>query len=110
MILMMLTYNKAHLFSCKPMQMRNKPDRTTAMLSLIAEVRDDFPFTAPEANICGTSCVGCPKKLLELVDTELSDWEAQINNGTIPNFGEIARLAKLCKNVRRGLKRNNLVS
>ena len=90
--------------------MNRKPDRTQAMVSLIQAVRDDFPFTDPEANICGTSCVGCPKKLLELVDTELGDWETQINHGVVPDFGEIARLAKLCKNVRRALKRNNLVS
>lgn len=90
--------------------MTRKPDCASAMLSLISEVRRDFPFTAPEANICGTSCVGCPKKLLELVDTELCDWEAQISNGRIPDLAEIARLAKLCKNVRRGLKRNGLVS
>jgi hypothetical protein len=90
--------------------MTQKPDRAQAMLNLISEVRGDFPFTAPEANICGTSCVGCPKKLLELVDTELCDWESQLGRGITPNFGEIAQLAKLCKNVRRGLKRNGLVA
>ncbi len=90
--------------------MNRKPDRTNAMLNLITEVRADFPFTVPEANICGISCIGCPKKLLELVDTELCDWQQKITDGTIPNFGEIARLAKLCKNVRRGLKRNGLVA
>ena len=89
--------------------MSKKPDRTTAMLNIIAQVRDEFPLNEPDANICGISCIGCPKKLLEIVDDELCDWEAKINNGVVPNFGEIARLAKLCKNVRRGLKRNGLV-
>lgn len=90
--------------------MNKKPDRSTAMLNIINEVRNDFPLTDPEANICGTSCIGCPKKLLELVDTELCHWEAEIDHGEVPTFGDIARLAKLCKNVRRGLKRNGLVS
>lgn len=92
------------------LSMIKKPDRATAMQNLITEVRSDFPFTVSEANICGTSCVGCPKKLLELVDTELCDWEVKLSNGVVPNFGEISRLAKLCKNVRRGLVRNGLVS
>jgi hypothetical protein len=39
-----------------------KPDCITAMKNLIAEVRYDFPFNVPEANICGISCTGCPKK------------------------------------------------
>ncbi|WP_371287219.1 hypothetical protein [Colwellia ponticola] len=42
--------------------MSKKPDCVTAMKNLITEVRNDFPFTVPEANICGISCVGCPKK------------------------------------------------
>ncbi len=89
--------------------MSKKPDRKTAMTNLISQVRADFPLTEPEANICGISCIGCPKKLLEIVDFELCDWECKIENGETPNFGEISRLAKLCKNIRRGLKRNGLV-
>ncbi|KGJ87913.1 hypothetical protein [Thalassotalea sp. ND16A] len=90
--------------------MDKKPDCTSAMLNLIASVRNDFPFNVSEANICGISCIGCPKKLLELVDTELCEWEQKINHGDVPKLGEISRLGKLCKNVRRGLKRNGLVS
>jgi len=90
--------------------MSKKPDRVTAMQNLITEVRNDFPFTVPEANICGISCVGCPKKLLEIVDTELCDWESKLSNEVVPTLGEISSLGKLCKNVRRGLKRNGLVN
>jgi len=89
--------------------MSKKPDCVTAMKNLIIEVRNDFPFTVPEANICGISCVGCPKKLLEIVDTELCDWESKLSNEVVPTLGEISSLGKLCKNVRRGLKRNGLV-
>jgi len=90
--------------------MVSKPDCPTAMKNLIAGVRNDFPFNVSEANICGISCVGCPKKLLEIVDTELCDWEAKLDDNVVPKLGEISRLAKLCKNVRRGLKRNGLVN
>ncbi|MCP4320846.1 MAG: hypothetical protein GY787_03115 [Alteromonadales bacterium] len=90
--------------------MRKKPDRPTAMLNIIELVRDDFPFYAPESQICGDTCVGCPKKLLELVDIEIIDWEYKIQSGDIPNFSEIDRFAKLCKNVRRSLVRNGVVT
>lgn len=96
--------NKANIQS-----QSKKPDCTTAMKNLIAEVRSDFPFTTPEANICGVSCTGCPKKLLEIVDTELCEWESKLDNDVTPKLGDISRLGKLCKNVRRGLKRNGLV-
>ncbi|WP_019614258.1 hypothetical protein [Psychromonas ossibalaenae] len=89
--------------------MSKKPDRKTAMLHIIEMVKDDFPFDDPDRQICGTSCVGCPKKLLELIETEIMHWESVIDRGEVPDFGEISRFAKLCKNVRRGLVRNGLV-
>lgn len=89
--------------------MNKKPDRPTAMLNIITQVRADFPFYAPESQICGDTCVGCPKKLLELVDTELIDWEYKLKAGEVPNFNEIDKLAKLCRNVRRSLVRNGVV-
>jgi hypothetical protein len=89
--------------------MCKKPDCVSAMQNLITEVRKDFPFNVPEANICGISCIGCPKKLLEIVDTELCEWEVKLSDDVVPKLGEISSLGKLCKNVRRGLKRNGLV-
>jgi hypothetical protein len=86
-----------------------KPDRHTAMSALITQVREEFPFTLPEAQICAGKCVGCPKKLLELADTELSYWEVRLENNEQPLLGEITRLGKLCKNIRRGLVRNELL-
>lgn len=90
--------------------MERKPDLSTAMTNLIEEVRGVFPFYEPDANICGDACEGCPKKLLELVDSELCYWETQVSSGIAPTFDELNRVGKLCKNVRRGLKRNGLVS
>ena len=86
-----------------------KPDRQTAMYHLISEARRTFPFAVPEAEICAGKCVGCPKKLLEIADTELSHWQGELDKGYVPDFGEIAKLAKLCKNLHRGLKKNRLV-
>jgi hypothetical protein len=86
-----------------------KPDVNTAMQQLIIDVREAFPFAMPEAELCAGKCVGCPKKLLEIVDTELCDWESKLAQGEQPTFGDLHRLGKLCKNIHRGLKRNNLV-
>ena len=90
--------------------MTKKPDCTNAMQNLITAVRSDFPFNVAESNICGISCIGCSKKLLDIVDTELCDWEAKLNNRVEPTLGEISKLGKLCKNVSRGLKQNSLVT
>ncbi len=90
--------------------MNKKPDRRSAMLNIINLVRDDFPFYAPESQICGDTCVGCPKKLLELVEMEVIEWEFKLDRGEVPAFDEIDRFAKLCKNVRRSLVRNDVLS
>lgn len=88
-----------------------KPNLETAMHQLIADVKEQFPLEDPETFVCGPQgeCVGCPKKLLELVDTELTYWEHSLSRGIVPNFEDIRQFGKLCKNVRRGLKRNGLV-
>ncbi|TMP29081.1 hypothetical protein CWB99_09930 [Pseudoalteromonas rubra] len=88
-----------------------KPDRVTAMRLLIEQVKKELPLYEPDTFFCGTntSCVGCPKKLMELVDTDLTYWEHQLNCGVVPQFDDIRRFAKLCKNVKRGLVRNHLM-
>ncbi|WED28604.1 hypothetical protein L3V77_21905 [Vibrio sp. DW001] len=92
--------------------MNKKPDRCTAMLELIQQVKDTLPLYEPDTFTCGTksNCTGCPKKLLELVDSELTYWESAISRGITPHFDDIRQFGKLCKNVRRGLVRNNLIA
>ncbi|MCW8334130.1 hypothetical protein [Vibrio paucivorans] len=92
--------------------MNLKPDRTSAMRLIIEQVKAELPLYEEDTFVCGPegSCIGCPKKLLELVDSELSYWEAAMNRGVIPNFDEIRRFGKLCTNVRRGLVRNNIIA
>ena len=92
------------------MTITKKPDRNSAMQNIITLVRADFPFDAPDAQICGDTCVGCPKKLLELVEIEIMHWESEIESGEPPTFDDISRFAKLCKNIRRGLVRNGVMS
>ena len=89
-----------------------KPDRTTAMRQIIDAVKTEFPLYEPSTYICGanTDCQGCPKKLLELVDGEISYWEHAMAKGVIPNFEQIRRFGKMCFGVRRGLARNNLLN
>ncbi|NRF23659.1 hypothetical protein HRJ45_00805 [Vibrio coralliilyticus] len=91
--------------------MSKKPDRMSAMLSIIQQVKQELPLYAPETFVCGSkgNCVGCPKKLLELVDSELTYWESAMERGITPQFDEIRRFGKMCNGVRRGLQRNGLV-
>ncbi|ARC93643.1 hypothetical protein B6A42_17950 [Vibrio coralliilyticus] len=81
------------------------------MLSIIQQVKQELPVYAPETFVCGSkgNCVGCPKKLLELVDSELTYWESAMERGITPQFDEIRRFGKMCIGVRRGLQRNDLV-
>ncbi|GDY27497.1 hypothetical protein AHAT_33870 [Agarivorans sp. Toyoura001] len=92
--------------------MHAKPDRITAMKSIIVQVKREFPLYEEDTFECGTAnnCIGCPKKLLELVDSELSYWEHAMKRGVQPKFDEIRRFGKLCKNVKRGLVRNQIIS
>ncbi|KPH23475.1 hypothetical protein ADU60_18750 [Vibrio coralliilyticus] len=80
------------------------------MLSIIQQVKQELPLYAPETFVCGSkgNCVGCPKKLLELVDSELTYWESAMARGITPQFDEIRRFGKMCNGVRRGLQRNGL--
>ncbi len=92
--------------------MTPKPDRMTAMRLIIQQVKAELPLYESETFVCGVkgNCIGCPKKLLELVDSELTYWESAMSRGVIPQFDDIRRFGKLCTNVRRGLVRNNLLS
>ena len=86
-----------------------KPDTSTAMHVLIAQVRSAIPFDVPEAQTCGGACDGCSLKLLEYLDCELSAWERRLAAGERPNLGDVSRLAKTSRKVRAALARNGLV-
>jgi hypothetical protein len=87
-----------------------KPDRMSAMRNIIEQVKAELPIYESETFVCGPEgkCIGCPKKLLEMVDSELSYWESAMDRGITPQFDEIRRFGKMCTSVRRGLIRNNV--
>ncbi|MDQ1363684.1 MAG: hypothetical protein QG652_1546 [Pseudomonadota bacterium] len=87
-----------------------KPDTTTAMRNLIAEIRRAIPFGTPMASVCSDNCNGCSMKLLEFLDMELIDWERRLHAGEVPNFGDIARLAKTGRKIYQVMKKNGLVN
>ncbi len=79
------------------------------MRLLIEQVRDALPFNAPEQYLCQGECKGCSLKLLDYLDTELTDWENRLSNGEVPGLGDVQRIAKTSKKIYRVLARNGLV-
>ena len=81
------------------------------MSSIIQQVRATFPFAMTEDELCADTCsYGCPKKLLEYIDMEITDWEQRLENGEIPNFGDVRKLSRTSENIYRVLIKNNIVS
>lgn len=86
-----------------------KPDTTTAMRGLIAEVRTAMPFNLPAAELCAGPCRGCPKKLLEFLDQELWEWEVRLDGGEKPTLGDVTKFARTCRRIYKSLAANQLV-
>jgi hypothetical protein len=87
---------------------RNKPDSTTAMRSLIAEMRSSLPFDRPEAQVCSEPCRGCSAKLLDYIASELEAWEERLDAGEKPGLADLSRLEKKGRKVYRALEANHL--
>jgi hypothetical protein len=86
-----------------------KPDTRTAMYDLIRQVRENIPFDLPETDFCADSCKGCSIKLLEYLRSEIEGWEERLEQGEIPDFGDINQLAKSSRKIHDVLKENGLV-
>ena len=86
-----------------------KPDTSTAMRRLIAQVREAIPFDAPDSHVCAGTCDGCSMKLLNFLDAELQDWGRRLDAGERPNLGEVSHLARTSRKVYAVLERNGLV-
>lgn len=86
-----------------------KPDTTTAMLQLIAQVRKSFPFEQAEAQICNGPCHGCSLKLLGFLESELDGWQARIADGERPGLAELSQLISTSRKVGRVLERSGLM-
>lgn len=88
-----------------------KPKTTVVVSNIIQQVRATFPFAMTEEELCADSCsYGCPKKLLEYIDMEITEWERRLENGEIPNFGDVRKLSKTSEKIYRVLIRNHIVS
>ena len=86
-----------------------KPNTSIAMQQLITQIQTSLPFDKSEHEICEGKCVGCPKKMLEYIGSELDHYQCQLNNEEIPTLGELSNLARIAKKVHRNMLRNNLV-
>ncbi len=88
-----------------------KPKTTVVMSSIIEQVRAVFPFGMTEEELCADTCThGCPKKLLEYLDMEITDWEQRLENGEIPNFGDIRKLSGSSEKIHRALVKNHILT
>lgn len=86
-----------------------KPGTREAMQRLIEEIRQSLPFDLPEAQLCNGPCTGCPKKLLEFMDTELEQWQSRLRQGDEPRLGDISKLARSARKVHRVFELNRLL-
>jgi hypothetical protein len=82
-----------------------KPNSHEAMKGLICEIKHATPFGMSEAEMCSGICYGCPKKLLNFLDTEIEYWEVMLTNGECPTFGDIHQLAKSSKKIYASLRK-----
>ena len=87
-----------------------KPKTDVVMVNIIQQIRENFPFDISEEELCADSCsYGCPKKLLEYMQMEITEWERLLENGYIPNFRDIHKLSKTGKKIYKVLEKNKLV-
>lgn len=87
-----------------------KPRTDVVMSDIIHKIKDTFPFSLSEEELCGDTCShGCALKLLDYLYMEITEWEERLENGEIPNFKDIQKITKMSKNIYRVLEKNNLV-
>ena len=87
-----------------------KPRTDVVMADIIHKIKDTFPFSLSEEELCGDTCsYGCALKLLEYMSMEISEWEERLEDGYIPNFKDIQKITKTSKKIYKVLEKNNLV-
>jgi hypothetical protein len=89
--------------------MSRKPDTTEAMRNLIYEVKTTLPLDLSPVEVCSDECKSCSIKLIEYIAMELETREDRLDDGDIPNFRDLNRLAKSSKKIYRALVKNGLV-
>ena len=86
-----------------------KPDTTTAMRGLIAQIKTTLPLDGVVSGFCSDTCSGCSLKLVDFLALEIDEWEYKISQLIVPNFKDIDRLAKMATKIRAVLIQNKLL-
>lgn len=84
----------------------SKPNTKTAMQQLIAQIQQAVPLNLNEAQMCQGECLGCSKKMLEMLDAEISYWQY---TDAIPSLKDLKNLENIGRRTYKILKRNQLV-
>ena len=88
-----------------------KPKTNVVMVNMIEQVRDSFPFDISEEELCAETCShGCPKKLMEYMQLEITEWEQRLEEGETPSFCDIQQFSKTGRKIYRVLEKNDLVN
>ncbi|MCH1920993.1 hypothetical protein L9G15_16325 [Shewanella sp. A3A] len=88
---------------------QRKPNTQQAMQQLISTIEQQIPLNIAEAAICQGKCCGCPKKMLEMLDSELSYWRSAVPDIT-PGFADLKQLEKLARRTHRLFCKNGLIT
>ncbi len=86
-----------------------KPNTTVAMQQLIEQIRTALSMDHINNEICTGQCKVCPTKLVEYINMELENWEYRLQNGEIPNFKDLSKLAKTSHKVYKALDSRGLL-
>jgi len=90
--------------------MRKKPNTKTAMYQLLEVIQEHIPFGLKEADMCQGICRGCSKKMMEMLDAEVSQWRADLDNQLAePTLADLVFMEKLARRTEKVLRRNHLV-
>lgn len=84
----------------------SKPNTKTAMQQLIAQIQQAIPLNLNEAQMCQGECLGCSRKMLEMLDAEISYWQY---TDAIPSLKDLKNLENIGRRTYKILKRNQLV-
>ncbi|MGI2219355.1 hypothetical protein ACRN94_20615 [Shewanella baltica] len=84
-----------------------KPNTQIAMQSLINQIKATIPLNLEEAQLCQGQCLGCSKKMLEMLDAEISYWQY---SDAIPSLKDLKNLEKIGQRTYKILKRNQLLA
>lgn len=90
--------------------MSRKPDTKVAMYQLLNVIREHIPFGLKEADMCQGICRGCSKKMMEMLDSEVSQWQADLDNDLAdPTLADLVFMEKLARRTEKILRRNHLM-